>query len=101
MLFILSHQRKGDFTPMNVRMTFTIPEEIARKLRDSVVERQRSAFVTTAVGEKLMNLENEAVRRSLIAGYIERYEEDKGLNAEWEPATLQGWPEYEEDQVGG
>ena len=62
-------------------MTFTIPEEVAHKLKDSVAERRRSAFVATAVGEKLKDMESEAIKRGLIEGYIERYEEDRTVGS--------------------
>ena len=79
---------------MNVKMTFTIPEEVAHKLKDIVADRQRSAFVADALREKLREAEKKAFEQELIQGYIERYEEDKAINAEWEAATLEGWPDY-------
>ena len=79
---------------MRVKMTFTIPEEIAHKLKDIVSDRQRSAFVADALREKLREAEKNAFEQELIQSYVERYEEDKAINAEWEAATLEGWPDY-------
>ena len=79
---------------MRVKMTFTIPEEIAHKLKDIVSDRQRSAFVADALREKLREAEKNAFEQELIQSYVERYEEDKAINAEWEVATLEGWPDY-------
>lgn len=79
---------------MRVKMTFTIPEEIAHKLKDIVADRQRSAFVADALREKLREAEKNAFEQELIQSYVERYEEDKAINAEWEAATLEGWPDY-------
>ena len=79
---------------MNVKMTFTIPEEIAHELRDHIGHRKRSRFVTDALQAKLRELQKQDLERRLIEAYTERYEEDKAINEEWEPATLEGWPEY-------
>jgi metal-responsive CopG/Arc/MetJ family transcriptional regulator len=79
---------------MRVKMTFTIPEEIAHKLKDIVADRQRSAFVADALREKLREAEKKAFEQELIQGYIETREEDRLINEEWEAATLEGWPDY-------
>ena len=43
-------------------------------------------------------MERRRFEEELIQGYIERYEEDRALNKEWEAVTLEGWPEYEFDE---
>ena len=78
---------------MNVKMTFTIPEDVAREFRDIVAERKRSAFVTNALREKLRKVEAERLRQQLIEDYKETREEDRLINEEWEAVTLEGWPE--------
>ncbi len=75
-----------------VKLNFTIPEEVAYKLRQLVSQRKRSAFVAVAVQEKLQKIEEERIEQDLIEGYIERREEDMELNEEWEAITLEGWP---------
>ena len=77
---------------MNIKMTFTIPEEVAEEFKNAVRNSQRSRFVANAVAEKLQVLKEEQLNRELIESYIERYEEDRQLNEEWEAATLEGWP---------
>ena len=77
---------------MNKKMTFTIPEELVDRLREMVVHSQRSAFVASALAERLREMEEEQLNEALIQGYIERYEEDNALNEEWERVTLEGWP---------
>ena len=79
---------------MNVKMTFTIPHEIAQRLKDAVAERRRSAFVATALGQKLEEVQEKRIRESLIQGYIERYDEDKRINEEWELATIESWDDH-------
>ena len=77
---------------MNVKMTFTIPEEIANELKRVIAKSQRSRFVANVVTEKLQAAREEQLKRELIESYIERYEEDRLLSEEWEAATLEGWP---------
>ena len=77
---------------MNVKMTFTIPEEIAGELATMVGKSKRSGFVATALAEKLKAMRDEQLRRELIQGYIETREEDRLIDQEWEAATLEGWP---------
>ena len=73
---------------MNVKMTFTIPEDVAEDLKRTVGHSLRSAFVTNAVKEKLRSISQGDLEKELIQGYKERYEEDKALNEEWESVTL-------------
>jgi len=82
---------RGTEGDMNVKMTFTIPEEIARSFRDTVPQSKRSGFVAKALGEKLHAAEKERLEQELIESYIERYDEDQRMDKDWESATLQGW----------
>lgn len=75
-----------------IKVNFTIPEDVANKLRELVDNRKRSAFVTEAVGEKLKEIEQERLQAALTAAYIERREEDMELYKEWEAVMLEGWP---------
>ena len=75
---------------MNVKMTFTIPEEIADELQAVIAKSQRSRFVANAVTEKLQAAKEERLKRELIESYIERYEEDRLFSKEWDAATLEG-----------
>ena len=76
---------------MNVKMTFTIPEDVAQRPRAAIADRRRSAFVASALKQKLEEAEHEQVKALLIQGYVERYEEDRAINEEWEAATLESW----------
>jgi hypothetical protein len=48
--------------------------------------------VAAAVSDKLKELEEEQLRKSLAEGYQARQAEDDEINQEWEGATLEEWP---------
>lgn len=74
-----------------VRVNFTIPEDTVAVLKARVSERSRSAFVGAAIRDRLTQLEQEALRRNLIEGYLARREEDAEVSKEWEGPTLEHW----------
>lgn len=74
-----------------VKLNFTIPEDVVAGLKQRVAVRNRSAFVCTAIREKLDRLAQEELRQALIEGYQARRDEDAEINREWEQATLEGW----------
>lgn len=74
-----------------VRVNFTIPEQVASRLKLSVHDRSRSAFIVEAIKERLDKLEKESFRQLLTEGYQARREEDREINQEWEAATLERW----------
>ena len=76
---------------MITRVNFTIPEDLALMLKAHVGKRKRSAFVAAAIRDRLHQLEQERLRETLAEGYLARREEDAGINAEWEVATLEDW----------
>ncbi|MFY9457887.1 MAG: hypothetical protein WAP23_03085 [Candidatus Spechtbacterales bacterium] len=71
------------------RVNFTLPEKVVGELSSRVPKGQRSAFVASAVEEKIRTLEAEELRAELIEGYQARAEEGAEINREWEPATLE------------
>ena len=75
----------------SLRVNFTIPEDLASMLKAHVGERKRSAFVAAAIRDRLLELEQERLRKTLIEGYAARRSEDKGISEEWETATLKDW----------
>jgi hypothetical protein len=72
-----------------LKLNFTIPENVAIALKAHISKRKRSAFVATAVAEKLKFLEQEHLRQSLVEGYQARQTEDAELNQEWENTTME------------
>jgi hypothetical protein len=73
------------------KFNFTIPEETARRLFESVPDRKRSAFVAQAIADKLNEAERQRLIQTLAEGYKARSLEDAQINEEWESATLEGW----------
>lgn len=74
-----------------VRVNFTLPEEVSQRLRQSVLERTRSAFVAEAIKVRLDQLERQQFKQLLVEGYQARREEDHEVNQAWEVATLANW----------
>jgi len=75
------------------KVNFTIPAEIVALLNDRIAHRKRSAFVAAAIRERLAEIDSEALDRELREGYEARRDEDAAINAEWEAATLESWPD--------
>ena len=75
------------------KVNFTIPAETVALLNDRIAHRKRSAFVAAAIRERLLQIDDEALGRELREGYQARREEDASINAEWEVATLEKWPD--------
>lgn len=74
-----------------LKLNFTVPQDVAELLRSRVSKRKRSNFVSTAVREKLQELEQEQLNQVLQEGYQARREEDIEINTEWEEPTLESW----------
>ena len=74
-----------------LQYNFTVPQDIVEKLKEVVAKRERSAFVSAAIKEKLQRQEKEQLNQELIEGYKAMRRENKQTNAEWEAATLEGW----------
>jgi metal-responsive CopG/Arc/MetJ family transcriptional regulator len=72
-----------------IKVNYTIPEELDKKLRQLIKSRERSSFVTKAITEKLNQLEKEKLRKQLREGYKAREYEDMKITEEWELATLE------------
>jgi metal-responsive CopG/Arc/MetJ family transcriptional regulator len=75
------------------RVNFTIPHELKKKLTSLVEPRKQSAFVSSAIKEKIEQIENEKLRQELIEGYAAtRKERMKEIEA-WQAAGLKTWDE--------
>ena len=74
-----------------LKVNFMMSEDVVAKLKGRVSERNRSAFVTAAVRDRLHDLEQEELRQILIEGYQARRHEDAEVSKEWEVPILEGW----------
>lgn len=75
----------------SVKLNFTVPEDVARDLKNQVARSKRSSFVVAAVQTRLEELKQEKLHRELVEGYQARCQEDSVINQEWENATLEQW----------
>jgi len=75
------------------KVNFTIPAETVALLNERIAHRKRSAFVAAAIRERLQLMAEDNLSRELKEGYLARREEDAEINAEWEVATLENWPD--------
>ena len=85
-------ERQGVSVMKTLKLNFTVPEDVAEALKACVSKRKRSAFVASAVLDKLKQLEQEQLRQSLVEGYQARRAEDTEVDQEWEGTTLEEWP---------
>ncbi len=74
-----------------LKLNFTVPEDVVKALKSRVGKRQRSAFVTEAVREKLQEMERAVLVREMREGYQARCDENAALDKEWEAGTLENW----------
>jgi len=74
----------------NLKLNFTIPEEIARDLKTHIRKSKRSAFVAEAVRAKLEELQAEQLKQELIEGYKARRQENEELSKEWDSTIGDG-----------
>lgn len=72
------------------KINFTIPDDVARDLKQSIRKSKRSAFVAAAVHAKLEELRAEQLKDELIEGYQARRRENEELAGEWSSTIADG-----------
>ena len=77
-----------------VRMSITIPREVARKMNELTGPRRRSQFISEALKHRIDEIEHEKLQQALEEGYKARREESRTITKEFEPADLEEWDEY-------
>ena len=77
-----------------VRMSITIPEELAQKLDQVAGSRKKSEFITESLKARIRQMEKEKLQNELAEGYKARKSESLSLAEEFEPGDLEGWDEY-------
>ena len=77
-----------------VRMSITIPEDLAQKLDQVAGSRKKSEFITESLRERIKKMEEEKLQNELAEGYKARKAESLSIAEEFEPSDLEGWDDY-------
>jgi metal-responsive CopG/Arc/MetJ family transcriptional regulator len=77
-----------------VRMSITIPEELAQKLDQVAGSRKKSEFITESLIERIKKMEQEKLQKELAEGYKARKVESLKIAEDFESVDLEGWDEY-------
>jgi metal-responsive CopG/Arc/MetJ family transcriptional regulator len=77
-----------------VRMSITIPEELAQKLDQVAGSRKKSEFITESLKERIKKMEEEKLQNELAEGYKARKTESLSIAEEFGAVDLEGWDEY-------
>ena len=77
-----------------VRMSITIPEELAQKLDQVAGSRKKSEFITESLKERIKKMEEEKLQRELAEGYKAQKDESLSIAEEFGAVDLEGWDEY-------
>ena len=77
-----------------VRMSITIPEELAQKLDQIAGSRKKSEFIAESLKERIRKMEEEELQNRLAEGYKVRKAESIAIAEEFEQLDLEGWDEY-------
>ena len=77
-----------------VRMSITIPEELAQKLDQIAGSRKKSEFIAESLKSRIKKMEQEKLQNKLAEGYKARKAESLSIAEEFEPSDLEGWDEY-------
>jgi metal-responsive CopG/Arc/MetJ family transcriptional regulator len=77
-----------------VRMSITIPEELAQKLDQVAGSRKKSEFITESLKERIKKMEEEKLQNELAEGYKAQKDESFSIAEEFGAVDLEGWDEY-------
>jgi metal-responsive CopG/Arc/MetJ family transcriptional regulator len=77
-----------------VRMSITIPEELAQKLDQVAGSRKKSEFIAESLEERIKKMEEEKLQNELAEGYRAQKDESLSIAEEFGAVDLEGWDEY-------
>jgi metal-responsive CopG/Arc/MetJ family transcriptional regulator len=77
-----------------VRMSITIPEELAQKLDQVAGSRKKSEFIAESLEERIKKMEEEKLQNELAEGYRAQKDEGLSIAEEFGAVDLEGWDEY-------
>ena len=69
-----------------VKLTISLPEELADSLRKNIPDRHRSKFITKSIEKNLKEIQ----KKNLIKAYQEAYQEIAEKNEEYDGVTGDG-----------
>jgi metal-responsive CopG/Arc/MetJ family transcriptional regulator len=72
--------------PNKIKMTISLPEEIADSLRKTIPDRHRSKFITKSIEKNLKEIQ----KRNLVKAYQSAYQEICEENEEYDGVTGDG-----------
>ncbi len=81
-------------TTNTVRMNITLPADLAEVLKKITAPRRRSQFVAEAVGQKIKQLQDHLLDKSLKEGYQANKKEGLTITQEFESSDLEDWNDY-------
>lgn len=73
------------------RINITLPNDVARDLRNTIPARFRSKFISEALKEKLTKKRN--LKKEWIKALKANFEYDKKMMREWSAIEVEAWPE--------
>ena len=80
--------------PTTRKITLTLPTELVESVERMAPPGNYSQFIAEAVTWFIQELEHEALREELKAGYLATAEESKKLAEEWRPLEEEVWRKY-------
>jgi len=81
-------------TTETIRMNISIDKDLAINLKKATSPRKRSAFISSAIRQKLEQLKKQELEQLLEEGYKNRHKESMDLSGEFADVDLENWDEY-------
>lgn len=77
-----------------VRLNITLPEDLARKLDETVKPKEKSRFIAETLRQRIEKIQHEKLQKALEEGYKVRKEESQFIAKDFEAVEAEGWDEY-------
>ena len=74
-----------------VRLTITLPHDLARQVDEIAGSGRKSRFIAETLQRRLQEIKHQEFQDILAEGYRARSEEASSLAREFEPVDLEGW----------
>lgn len=81
-------------SPDVVRLSITLPKEVAESLKNISGPGKRSHFISEAIAERIEQKKKEKLEKELEEGYRANKQEALAISKEFETLDLEGWDEY-------